>query len=148
MKKHALTILGMASLFFVLGASATPATSIELWANIPFEFMAGDQMLPAGTYDVTHLGDAHPVLRIQNQNGDHGGAIVRASISQPANTGRTTRLVFQRYGDRYFLSQIWTARRSGGYVLLKSNRELEIARELAAKGTPAPEVVSVAASVP
>ena len=147
MKRQATTILGMASLLLLLGASAASAGSIELWADIPFGFMAGDKMLPAGTYNVTRPGDFPTVLHIQNQDWIHGGALVQANISQPANTKGTTSLVFNRYGDRHFLSQVWTAGRSGGYLLRKSRQEQELARELAAKGTRVPEVVSVAASV-
>jgi len=38
-----------------------------------------------------------------------------------------TKLVFSRYGDQYFLSQIWMAGNEAGYQLPKSRREVEVA---------------------
>jgi hypothetical protein len=38
-----------------------------------------------------------------------------------------TKLVFHRYGDRYFLAQVWTAGSDQGRELPKSRRETEIA---------------------
>ncbi len=39
-----------------------------------------------------------------------------------------SKLVFNRYGDRYFLSQVWTEGNSQGRQLLMSDREKEIAQ--------------------
>ena len=39
-----------------------------------------------------------------------------------------SKLIFNRYGDRYFLSQVWTAGNSSGRQLLKSDREKEMAQ--------------------
>ena len=39
-----------------------------------------------------------------------------------------SKLVFNRYGDHYFLSQVWTAGNSRGRQLLKSGREREMAQ--------------------
>jgi hypothetical protein len=45
--------------------------------------------------------------------------------AKPLEKGK---LVFNRYEDRYFLSQVWAASRSNGYALRKSKAEREIAR--------------------
>jgi hypothetical protein len=39
-----------------------------------------------------------------------------------------SKLVFNRYGDRYFLSQVWSEGNSQGRQLLKTAREKEIAQ--------------------
>jgi hypothetical protein len=145
MKKQASTILAMASLVLLLGASATSAGSIELRADIPFDFMVGNKMLPAGTYTVSRPADN--TLQIRNQKVNHGIASVLAKIMGSAKTQGLTTLIFNRYGDRYFLSQVWTKGSANGYSVQKSSQEREFAKELAAKGVPGPEIVSVVATV-
>jgi hypothetical protein len=39
-----------------------------------------------------------------------------------------SKMIFNRYGDRYFLSEVWTAGYSRGRQLLKSAREMELAQ--------------------
>ncbi len=46
----------------------------------------------------------------------------------PANK---TKLVFNQYGSRYFLSQIWVNGETLGRQLPKTSREKEMARDLA-----------------
>jgi len=63
------------------------------------------------------------------------------------------RLVFHRYGNTYFLSQVWMAGSGAGRELLKTRQERAIERELMAiapKGEPNKpvyEVVEIAATV-
>ena len=38
-----------------------------------------------------------------------------------------TKLVFQRYGDQYFLSEIWMEGNKVGHQLAKSRREVKMA---------------------
>jgi hypothetical protein len=52
----------------------------------------------------------------------------RAETLERANK---TKLVFNRYGKQYFLSQIWVEGANCGRQLLKSNREKEVAKEIA-----------------
>ena len=147
MKRHAWMALTIVSLLVLLGASAASAGSVELRADIPFNFMAGNNMLPAGTYHVSQAVASHGVLLISNQKPDHGATFVQTISSEKGRTQTETRLIFNRYGDRYFLSQVWTAGRISGYMIPKSSQERELARELAAMGTRGLEVVSIVASV-
>ena len=147
MKKRASTILSMASLVFLLGTAAASAGSIELRADIPFDFMAGNKMLPAGTYTASHPDELHAMLLLRNQNSNRGAVIVRTNGLEAVKTSEDTKLIFKRYGDRYFLHQIWTTGRRDGYVVLKSSQEREFAKEVAAKGGPGPEIVTVVATV-
>ena len=55
-------------------------------------------------------------------------------------TSEQSKLVFHRYGDRYFLAQIWMAGSNSGQELPKSPRETEAARDYTVQ-----EVVLVAA---
>jgi hypothetical protein len=44
------------------------------------------------------------------------------------------KLVFNKYGKQYFLSQVWMARGSDGRELYKSNAEQQAAREQSVAG--------------
>ena len=46
-----------------------------------------------------------------------------------ARLSEGTKLVFHRYGDRYFLAQIWVAGNNSGSELPKSPREVEVAQD-------------------
>jgi hypothetical protein len=140
----------MAGLLVLLGVSAAAAFgpgSVELRVNIPFNFMVGNHMLAAGAYRVSDPSQTLAFLQIRNQKAHHGSAIVR-TISMEASTGNTeSKLVFNRYGDHYFLSQVWTAGHTGGYTIPKSSHEREVAGELAGNNARGPDVVSLVASV-
>jgi hypothetical protein len=53
-----------------------------------------------------------------------------------------SKLVFNRYGDHYFLSQIWEAGDNAGRELMKSREERQLERELA-KTSNGPEKVAI-----
>jgi hypothetical protein len=74
-------------------------------ANIPFDFRVGSALLPAGSYDIDS-SDSH-ALWIRNQNG-HGSVVALAMITS-GETTPAARLVFNRYGEQYFLSETLTA---------------------------------------
>jgi hypothetical protein len=113
-------------------------------ARIPFEFGIRGMILPAGEYTVTQL--APYCLRVRSVNG---------STSQVFMTGPThdgtipaeSKLVFNRYGDQYFLSKILTGGTDAGYQLSRSHAEWEIVRARTRLGKRAPEskIVSIIA---
>jgi len=69
---------------------------------VPFDFNVGKKVLPAGVYTVS---SESAVVRIQSR--DHK----RNLVAMPYRIGTTSnpdaKLTFQRYGDTYYLSQIW-----------------------------------------
>ena len=106
-------------------ANAQIDTLSRIQSNVPFAFAVGDTTLPAGKYEIWRFDDNIPnLLQIRSANGrttvlfetedaqDRGG--------QPAIK---TELVFDKVGDRYFLSQIWTAGEASGSELSKSRME-------------------------
>ncbi len=143
MKKQTLTVLAMASLFVMLAVVPVSAGSFKLRADIPFDFMAGNETLPAGTYTVTHPDGQHGVLLIRSW--EEGAAFVLTNALEANGTQDETKLIFNRYGDRYFLTQLWTGGEIGGHELPKSRMERELARESMARNGSEPEMVSIAA---
>ena len=100
-KRNFLPLLAM---FLLAAGSLNAQISRPVKANIPFDFTAGGVDLPAGEYQIAATGTPGNLL-IRGE-GTQGMFLV----SYAAQTNRveaSSKLVFHRYGDRYFLSQIW-----------------------------------------
>ena len=87
-----------------LAALATVGTAAaqihQVRAAIPFDFVAGSAYLPAGIYTIT----SEDLVIVEIQNGKHDAKLLR---SAPADEVKSdSKLVFNRYGDQYFLSEI------------------------------------------
>jgi hypothetical protein len=129
MKRQAFNLIGLLSLLLVAGSAI--AQSDHVRANIPFSFTVENKTLPAGAYDVEALSisDAqHLVLRSEDSSSN---TIVGCNTAQVLTPANKTELVFDRYGDKYFLSEIWVQGATHGRHLPKSSREKELAREMA-----------------
>jgi len=74
-------------------------------ANIPFDFRVGSALLPAGAYEIESTDPR--VVWIRNQNGH--GSVVALAMTTSGETKPAARLVFNRYGEQYFLSETLTA---------------------------------------
>jgi hypothetical protein len=79
-------------------------------ANIPFAFTVLNKTLPAGQYSIQQ-GTHNGLLHIQNAaNGE--SVIVLAPTSTASYTTKDdvqAKVIFHRYGDRYFFSEVWSA---------------------------------------
>jgi hypothetical protein len=122
-------ILMAAAMTVTALASAHVAQAQEnLVVTIPFDFAAGSANLPAGDYSVKASASNHTVLLI-NRDNPAVSMILTANAAESTVPQTQSKLVFNRYGDRYFLSQIWAEGNTTGRQLPKSNREKEIAAE-------------------
>ena len=119
----------MATLFVLTIIAAATVVQAEepMLVNIPFAFMAGNVTLPAGEYRVQKLDSNSGVLLIKCTDAS-ATAIVITHAAQTNERQAESKLVFNRYDDQYFLSQVWTAGSVRGRQLLKSPREKEVAR--------------------
>jgi hypothetical protein len=97
----------------------------SLTVQVPFGFHVGNSMLPAGEYIVST--DVAPgVVRVRSADAK-SSVMVLSMAAQTSATPTTGKLVFNKYGDEYFLSQIWRQGSNTGNELRKSRREVEIA---------------------
>jgi len=126
MKTRALVMAGMMALTAVSYTRVAQAQE-QVVFNIPFEFVAGNSMLPAGEYTVQVLGPTH-VLQLVDRKDSAASAFLGTNAAVATEIQSESKLIFQRYGDRYFLSQVWTAGNSRGRQLVKSAREKEMAQ--------------------
>ncbi len=129
MKKLGL-VLSMSSLLVML--AAVPAlgfgSSHKFQTDIPFDFMVGDKTFPAGMYTFTQPPPTRGVLRIRSLDGHESVFVITQSVQESLTPPDETKLVFNRYGDVYFLAQVWTVGKIEGREFLKSSTESEVAK--------------------
>jgi hypothetical protein len=93
--------------------------------NIPFAFSAENHSLPDGEYLVLTVTPERSI-RIVSADGKHT-AIVNTLPNYAKSPSESSRLVFHRYGNEYFLAQVWTAGQNVARNPLSSKRAMEIA---------------------
>ena len=120
-----MTYLALAvGVFLAVAGSTAYAQTIDLRANIPFDFRMGDAVMPAGEY---HVQSECGVLILRGEDGSHpAAAVITIPVSRPA-AQEPSRLEFTRYGNSYFLTEVWDAFSEGGKAPLKTPQEKEYA---------------------
>ena len=121
----------MRSAFFGLGlllaVSATQAQEPRVKANIPFDFVVGDRVMPAGEYQVSAMGASGQAIAILSED-RKAKALILTSACESSGPSKSSKLVFHVIGGRYFLSQVWTEGYSQGRQLGESKAEIELAK--------------------
>ncbi len=136
--KKAYTIIALAVLVGSM-AMAAQAQSNGRWiaASVPFQFNVGDKTLPAGEYTITQTNPSSDlaVLRIRAKDGSQTVLVQMNSVV--GKTADASTLVFRRYGNRYFFSQIWIDGDSEGLNAPRSGVERATQKEITALGVKA-----------
>ena len=133
MKKEMLKGITMAALTITLAlatavVSANAQSSNRVAATIPFDFAVGGKTMAAGDYILGSVTGDSEGLIVRSK--DTGKSVVRLTNSiQPNARENRARLVFHRYGQRYFLAEVWGAADSNGRKLTESREERAIRRE-------------------
>jgi hypothetical protein len=106
--------------------SANAQSSRTVISNVPFEFAVGETTLPAGEYRISRA--LRNALTIQTSDASDSASRLTNEI-EPRKNRQHARLIFHRYGQRYFLAEVWSGADSTGWRLLKSRQERAIERE-------------------
>jgi hypothetical protein len=135
LKKQAIKAFVLLSLLLPLSAIYVNAQGPHLIrkVRIPFDFSVRDKTFPAGVYSVTRVNQEKIMLRLSSE--DSGEAVNIVTIPVEAKESpRTAKLIFRRYGETNFLSQIWESDEIQGHQLLKSRTERSVERDLTKRG--------------
>lgn len=140
--KRAITLLGL--LLVLAAAPARAQSDNPVRFTMPFDFYADGTRLPAGTYAFKHIMPR--VVLVRTPEGR-----TRVSFQTPNSVSTLAandyaRLIFRRYGDQYFLAEVWMSPDTG-YGLVMSERERRLVKELrlAKRVEAKPRTVEVAA---
>jgi len=132
------------TLALALGSTALPAQmpAPRVQMNVPFAFQIGSAHLAAGSYILSN--PEHVLLSIQGQKGSTFTLSQQELSSKPS---KISKVVFHRYGNQYFLREVWL--RDGDEYLTcpesKAEREIERAqKQVQQASAPTPTTVEVA----
>ena len=132
MKRNLITILSLVVMSLLLNATGVYAQSYAK-AKVPFAFNVGAKQLPAGSYEIRVLSQSPNEIMIRNTE-TTAAALSIARNEGPRNT--ESKLVFDRIGTQYFLTEVWRGSGAGGMIVPTSKHEQELKRELQlAKGS-------------
>ena len=101
------------------------AQQTSMTVTIPVAFTVERTVLPAGDYVVTHPSEKAIALR---HVGGPETLITVTNYTAIPQTPQTPRLIFHRYGSRYFLARAWMPNSDHGYEFFASAREIQLAR--------------------
>ena len=98
----------------------------ELEVNVPFQFYAGNAKLPAGKY-VLHMMDNSDlkIMEISNADGSTS-ALFEVEDAESNSEPRKSELIFDKYGNRYFLARIFDEGNPDGSKVPESQYEKRV----------------------
>lgn len=117
-------------LALLLPVIATDARAQKnLVANIPFDFTVCREQLPSGKYRVQSITSASGAMLLVKSDDNRSAEIVCTHDMQSSKQVDQGKLIFNRYGERYFLSEIWFPGERTGNQLVKTELEEALVRE-------------------
>ena len=120
------SLLMMAAMFVVTAAQGQ-SLSDHIRGKIPFDFVVRDKQLPAGEYFIGNAQTTSDIfMAIRSRNSVANALTIPVQIGTPTDTAK---LIFHRYGDQYFLFQVWHAGATTGRAVPKSRAERDVARK-------------------
>lgn len=118
-------------------------SSVPLVAHMPFAFYVGEQWMRAGEYSVQREAGRSLVWVSPSEPGARAVYFAFGADAK-VKESRQNLLVFNKYGERYFLSQIIHAGDNVASELTRSAREREIVTSTLVSGIRPTRVVIVA----
>jgi len=103
----------------------------NLEVNIPFQFHAGNVKLPPGKYLIHMLDSADTgVMEITNADGSTA-ALFEVQQAQANSSPGKSELIFDKYGNRYFLTKLFDEGNPSGSQVLESRYEKRVSQAAA-----------------
>jgi hypothetical protein len=123
--KSARTLITICLLFTASALFAQTESQRLMKVDVPFAFSVEDSSLPAGEYLILTVTPERSI-RIVSADGKHS-AVVNTLPNYAKSPSESSRLVFHKYGDEYFLAQVWTAGQNVARNPLSSKRATQLA---------------------
>lgn len=123
------TLTTLAALFVILPVLSFTSQAQEnmlFRVNVPFEFIAGGVHLPPGQYLAFHTTPA--IIQLVKVDG-RASAWVSVNASPAASEGISNQLVFNIYGETYYLAQVKTSHDRQVHECVKCRGERALAAQ-------------------
>jgi hypothetical protein len=123
MKVQKIRIALIALLLAVFARTASAQIIGDLEVNIPFQFHAGNTKLPAGKYRIHVLDDSDlTIMEITSVDGSTS-ALFQVQDAEANSAPAKSELIFNKYGNRYFLAKLFDEGNPSGSQVLESRYE-------------------------
>jgi hypothetical protein len=100
----------------------------DLEVNIPFQFHAGNAKLPPGKYVIHMLDNDFTVMEISSADGSTS-ALFQVQDLETNSEPAKSELVFNKYGNRYFLAKLYDQGNPSGSQVVESGYEKKISQQ-------------------
>jgi hypothetical protein len=101
----------------------------DLEANIPFQFHAGNVKLPAGKYRIRMLDNSDLTLMEISSVDGSTSALFQVRETEASSQPAKSELIFNKYGDRYFLADLFDEGNPSGSQVVESRYEQRISEQ-------------------
>ena len=119
MKNQILRSVAIFGLFFMLAITSVQAqTPSRVEVKVPFDFTIGKVLFKAGTYSFRKVTDN--TLAVRNIDGKTTKLVAAPLSIESRDFKSGARLVFNQYGNQYFLSQVWLSSDTGIFYTNKT----------------------------
>jgi hypothetical protein len=100
----------------IIALEGMPAYAQDVTARIPFEFRAGEAVLPAETYTISY-SEANPwTLAFRGTDGSKHEVRIITRLAQKETPSLDTYLVFDKIGNVYLFSEFWLPAMDGFFL--------------------------------
>jgi hypothetical protein len=101
----------------------------DLDANIPFQFYVGNTKLPAGEYRIQVLDNSDlTIMEISCVDGS-ASALFQIRDAETSSEPTKNELIFNKYGNRYFLAKLFDEGNPSGSQVSESGYEKRISQQ-------------------
>lgn len=145
MKKQIKRAFAIVSLLVIAAVCTVASAQVSrtVVVNVPFDFVVGNERLPAGEYTVRPVSrNSEKTLLVRSLDGSAAATVITNAVESGAATDKA-KLNFTRYEDQYFLAQIWTPGSRAGREVPKSRLQKNLEHELAERGKAGAEGTTV-----
>ena len=128
-RRHLLSLLiGLVFALTIYPTKANAQIIGDLEAKIPFQFHAGNTKFPAGEYRIHVMDNTDlSVMEITSMDGTVS-ALFQVRDSDASSEPTKTELIFNRYGNRYFLAKLFDVGNAAGSQVVESGYEKKISQ--------------------
>jgi hypothetical protein len=127
-----ISVIGILSIATLAMIGSAQAQQPVAQAKVPFAFTVGDKTLPADTYRVS--SPSYGLILVQSTDRKFAAmTLLMSDSSKPWPNGKGE-LVFDKYGDQYFLHQIQSSSPAIHGHMPLSKSEKRVSREEASLG--------------
>jgi hypothetical protein len=138
LRSHLVAALALVAFLGVTAIPAVAQLTGPMTVEVPFAFVAGKKVLPAGTY--VFSPSTRSTILVRASNGENASIVTTMASDAKDSLGRSE-VLFKRYGDTYYLAEVRPAASSEYRRVARTQDEIRLA-----KLTSKPDVVTLVAN--